>query len=525
MKLKFGSVILLVFLFVEVSYSQFSPRSYNMTQDKKMQKALSSGMTSNNSISDILVVNANTIWLGTDSGVSLSTDGGSTWTNFDGNPAFGNQSVSAIGYDKYDNTFWAATATSENSSGQIVPVGTGLKYTTDNGNSWISISQPMDSQSDTIVAYGNNKLRALPVTVPEQNLIYDIAFTPGTIWIATFAGGLRKSSDMGKTWQRVVLPPDYLDSIKPSDTLDFCMQPVAGSFCSEDNLNYRVFSVISTNDSTLYVGTADGINKSTDNGISWQKFTHQNESNPISGNFVVALGYNNSDSTVWGATWQAEDPTEFYGVSYSSDGGANWQTSLSGEKVHNFAFRNKGEVIAPSDDGAFRTGDNGANWITPNSITDPISKASILTTTFYAAAFQGSSVWVGSADGLARLDENGNGLWSGTWKVFYASQPVASASQTYAFPNPFNPRSDILRFKYSTNGKSVPVTIRIFNFSMHYIRTIIQNAQRNFSSDSTPIDTWDGKDQNGNIVPNGVYFYRVDAGSNSPVYGKILVVQ
>jgi len=526
MKLISGQIILIIFLAAAVSYSQFSPRTYVMRQDKKMQKTLAGENTSNNSISDILVTGNNTIWLGTDSGVSLSTDGGATWTNFDGNPAFGYQSVSAIGYDSLSRTFWAATATSENSNGQIVSVGTGLKYTTDNGKSWTSLPQPLDSQSDTVVAYGINQLRALPVTVPEQNLVYDIAFTPGKVWIATFAGGLRKSSDMGKTWQRVVLPPDYLNEVKPSDTLNFCMQPVSGNFCSEDNLNYRVFSVISTNDSTLYVGTADGINKSTDDGISWQKFTHSNENNAISGNFVVALGYNKSDSTVWGATWQADDPTEFYGVSFSSDGGANWQTSLSGEKVHNFAFRNKGEVIAPSDDGEFGTTDNGVNWITPNSITDATSKASIVTSTFYSAGFQGSSVWVGSSDGLARLDENGNGLWSGNWKVFYASQPVSSVSQTYAFPNPFNPRNDSpITFKYSTNGQSVPVTIRIFNFSMHFVRTIIQNAQRNFSSDSTPFDKWDGKDQNGNIVPNGVYFYRVDAGSNSPVYGKILIVQ
>ncbi len=134
-----------------------------------------------------------------------------------------------------------------------------------------------------------NEIRALPVTVAIQNLAYDIAFTPNTIWIATFAGGLRKSTDNGQTWKRVLLPPDNLNSISPTDTLDFCLSPVNGNFCGEGNLNHRVFSVISTNDSTLYVGTANGINKSTNGGISWTKFNAQNQPQPISGNFITAL--------------------------------------------------------------------------------------------------------------------------------------------------------------------------------------------------------------------------------------------
>ena len=528
MKLKILITILFSLLIIKESFSQFAPHSFIMTQDRKMGKIEANGTPSNNSISD-MIIEGDTVWLGTDNGVSVSTDRGTSWTNFGGTTTFGSESVSAIGYN--NGIFWAATAHTTTDNGQDLPTGSGLKYTSDGGKTWISIPQPVDKQSDSIVTYGINNLRALPVTVDVQNIIYDIAFTPGTIWIATFAGGLRKSTDMGQTWQRVVLPPDNLDSIKPADTLNFCLQPVSGTFCSGDNLNYRVFSVISTNDSTLYVGTADGINKSTDGGISWVKFTHTNENNPISGNFVTALGFNQYDSTVWGATWQADGSTEFYGVSFSSDGGLNWKTSLSGEKAHNFAFGDSGEVISCTDDGAFRTKDNGINWILPNSIIDASTNISLINNSVYSSAFQGNSVWVGTSDGLAKIDENSSGnMWSGTWKVFYASQPVSSKSQSYAFPNPFDPRTDILKIKYSTGGQSVPVTIRIFNFSMNLVRTVVENAQRGNPShlvdnSNGVIDYWDGKDDNGNIVPNGVYFYRVDAGSNAPVYGKILVVQ
>ena len=525
MKLKIFLSTIYAFVLVGTALAQYIPSDFNLVQSKSISKISSTKSIVNNSINDIIAV-GDTIWLATSQGLSLSTDNGVSWKNFSGDNTFGTESISAIGY--YNGVFWAATAHSITQNNQSIPVGSGLRYTSDYGKTWTSVPQPVDNSGDSSVVYGINTLRALPVTVTPQNIIYDIAFTPGTIWVASFAAGLRKSTDMGKTWQRVVLPPDFLDSVSPTDTLDFCISPVAGNFCNQANLNYEAFSVISTNDSTIYVGTADGINKSTDNGISWTKFNHTNQINAISGNFVVALGYNKYDNTVWGATWQANGTDEFYGVSSTSDGGQNWKTTLSGEKVHNFAFQNK-EIIALSDNGAFGSENNGITWILPNSIIDNNTNLSIATSIYYGAAFNGTTVWLGSDDGLAKLEQDGQGIWSGKWSIFLASKNLTAVSDTYAFPNPFNPKTDILKIKYSTNGKSVPVTIRILDFGMHFVRTVIQNAQRGLTghvidAQSDVIDYWDGKDDAGNIVPNGVYFYRVDAGSEKPVYGKILVL-
>src|SRR3989304_3150397 len=293
-------------------------KSYHLGIENKLHKVLDDNPASN-SISDIITL-GDTVWLGTSRGVSLSTNRGLSWTNFYQTPAFGTESISAIGFDKSSGTFWASTAHSIDKDGQSLPEGSGLRFTTDGGQTWTTISQPLDNQTDTIEVYGNNSIRALPVTVAVQNLIYDIAFTPNTIWIATFAGGLRKARidslrvNQNYKWQRVVLPPDYLNSIKPSDTLNFCLQPVAGKFCSEDNLNHRVFSVISANDSMLYVGTAGGINKSTDYGISWKKFTHTNQSFPIGGEFFLAVGYHDFSKHVLVATWKAQDQKELSGM-------------------------------------------------------------------------------------------------------------------------------------------------------------------------------------------------------------------
>jgi len=511
-------LFLLAFAFTE-SLPQVILKNHFLADELKSLNVSQDITPASNSISDIVIHN-NKIWLGTSRGVSLSADNGETWTNFFGTEAFGEESISAIGYDSVNNTFWAATAHSIKKDDQFLPEGSGLRYTTDDGVSWKSIPQPMDSNNDTIVVYGSNNLRALPVTVAVQNLVYDIAFTQNTIWIATFAGGLRKSTDMGQSWQRVVIPPDHLNSVKPSDTLNFCLQPVAGKFCSENNLNYRVFSVISFND-TLYVGTAGGINKSTDNGISWVKFNHANQLNPISGNFVVALGYQKYNNTVWASTWKAEGENEFYGVSSTTDGGANWNTFLEDERVHNFGFGGS-NIAAPSDNGMHRSIDGGAIWIKPTAIRDNFTDISLLTSVFYSAGFSGNDVWLGSAEGLAKITETG--MWLGTWKLFIASQPV---SETYAYPNPFNPRTDLLKIKYSTPSPS-KVTIRIFDFGMNYVKTVIQNAERNprhMIDLEGAVDYWDGTDDAGQMVPNGVYFYRIEKDSGDPFFGKILVLK
>jgi hypothetical protein len=518
----------------KLSFCQIHPSVYTLNKSKAVKDLSADANPNGNSIDDIIAM-GDTIWVGTDVGVSLSTNDGNSWTNFSSTKDFHGEGESAMGYDSVNKIFWTATAHSEETDAGEIQVGSGLHYTMDNGKTWANIPQPTDSSGDSSLVYGVNdgihhhKIRALPVTVDQQNVTYDIAFTPGTVWISSFAGGLRKSTDMGKTWQRVLLPSDDLNEIKPTDTLNYALQPVSGKFGPEGYLNLRVFSVIAANDSTLYVGTAGGVNKSTDGGVSWIKFNHQNQDNPISGNFIVALGYNKESNTVWAASWQANDPNEFYGVSHSTDGGANWEISLNGENAHNFGFKGT-DVICTTDNGAFRSSDNGATWILPNSINEISNNKiefSITTNTFYSAASSGNEVWLGSASGLAKLDEINSHMWQGQWTIYFTSAKLASNTNAYVYPNPFSPKVDqALNFKYSTGGKTQNVTIRIFDFGMNYVRTLIQNQPRNLSIDSRPDPArWDGRDDKGNIVANGVYFYRIDVGSETPRYGKIIVFQ
>lgn len=534
-------IIPFCFLILSSAYSQHLPKLFEIGTNSSFNKV--DGETpASNSINDILIV-GDTIWLATSRGLSRSTDKGVSWKNYYGSPSFGTESITAVGYHK--NIIWAATAHSIERDGQTLPEGSGLRFSTDNGENWYPVGQPLDADDDSIEVYGINNIRALPVTVAVQNITYDIAFTQNTIWLATFAGGVRRNNidsllaNQNHKWKRVVIPPDRLDSISPHDTLNFSLQPVAGKFGKESNLNHRAFSVIAINDTTVLIGTANGINKSitdvNDNsqgGISWVKYNHKNQDDPISGNFVVAMNYSKIQNIIWASTWKAEDQDEFYGISFSDNGGLSWKTALRDEKVHNFGVDNtSGVVIATSSSGAFLNVAGMDRWLLTGQIVDKKTKLTLRTTHFYSAGFLGNeSIWLGSTNGLV-INTSPSHFWRDDWTILFASQPLENKEDTYAFPNPFSPRSEQVKIKYGTGGKTVSATIRILNFNMNVVRTLVQNATRGnpyhsiSSTDSGVIDFWDGRDDAGNIVPNGVYFYRIDIDSGDPIFGKIMVLQ
>ena len=489
-----------------------------------------SPLLKSNTVSDILV-RGDTVWIGSGIGPSFTIDAGAHWFNLANTLTFDDKSVSAIAAQ--GDQVWVATAYTTTFDNVAHQTGHGLHYSLDHGTTWSFIPQPVDTGKVDTLVYGINKIPALAVTVPQENLTFDIAFANHFVWIADFGGMLRKSSDLGATWERVILPPDDLDEISPNDSLKFDLSNVLKIFSGDslhaadtlsENLNHRVFSVYAGDDSTIWVGTADGINKSTDGGTSWRKFNHQNQQHPISGNFVVAINEQRwgARRIVWAATVNAVDPDEQRGVSFSDDGGATWQTALLGEFAHNIAFQDSIVYIA-ADGGLYRSADNGVSWLRSGTIYDPLTLQRFATSVMYAVAAQGDTVWVGGPDGLAYTIDSPSEPFGSTWRVFRTYEEVGNAAKTYSYPLPFSPANEVVRIHYSTQGRTVPVTIRIFDFGMQPVKTLIRNATRSGSQEHDEI--WDGRSDSGRRVANGVYFYRVEVEGKDPIWGKILVLQ
>ncbi|MGD0038601.1 MAG: hypothetical protein ABSC53_15045 [Bacteroidota bacterium] len=518
---RFLAIFFIIFVFILNGFGQI-PKAYKFTT------GWTSSLPRTNAINDIQVRH-DSVWLGTENGLSLTVNNGTSWTNFSNTGTFDNKGISAIAIN--NNFIWVAIGYSTTLNGESVQTGGGLDYSTDCGSTWFFIPQPIDKGTVDTLLYGNNKILALDVTVPQQNITFDIALTKNTVWIASWAGMLRKSTDLGNTWARVILPPDNLDSIKPTDSLNYAfdLSPSAGLLGLSANNNHLLFSVYASDDSTLWAGTAGGINKSIDGGISWRKFSHKNQAHPISGNFVVALKEQrwNNQRIMWAATVNANDPDEIKGVSYTEDAGETWKTTLLGEWAHNIAVNDSGNVVyIATDNGLFRSSDFGESWIRNGTIYDPTNLQRFVSSECYGVGVKGDTIWFGGPEGTAYTIDSPSQQFGSAWHIFRTAEQVSDKKFTYAFPNPFAPSNEPVRLHYSLSIEPTgtqEVSIRIFDYAMLPVRTLIQNASRLNGKEYDEI--WDGKNDNHSMVVNGVYFYQVDIGNQTPIWGKIMVLR
>jgi len=470
-----------------------------------------------------LLVRGDTLWVAGGKGIDRTEDGGATWTHYGGLEPFDREDIAAL--EAHGSTFWASLAGSEESDQGSLPVGLGLVRSTDNGQTWTHFEQPRESEdmSTYEITYGSNTIAALAVTTDINNITYDIAVTGEAVFIASFAGGLRRSTDGGQTFEPVILPPDFLDRITPEDTLDFELSPVnRPDLGLRESLNHRVFSVHAMSDDTIWVGTAGGINLSTDGGVSWRKFSFNNQTQPISGNFVVAIGDNMIGGVrhVWAATVNALNPIEFRAVSYTTDMGESWQTALRGEFTHNFGFKDE-VVYAATNSGIYRSDDGGRSWIAFSRFVDAASRQISADERCFAAVSQGDRVWVANSDGLMYTEDSDESFFGTRWTILRAAQKLASVEEVYAYPNPFAPDDEVCRIHYRTGGGSV--SIKIYDFAMMPVRTLLRNASR--APDVEFDEVWDGLNDNGERVANGVYYIEVSEGDQDPRWTKVVVLQ
>lgn len=456
------------------------------------------------------------LWAGTGKGLASTLTGGRSWQSYRSLPQFANTGIFALTIK--GDTVWASTGFSKDVENVgSVQTGSGYTYSLDNGTTWNSLPQTLDAQSDSLVTYGRNIVNFLPVTVPEQNVTFDISLTDSIVWIASWSSGLRKSNNLGRTWQRTVLPDDDMTSISPDDSLgNYEINPVPVN-------NFKVFSVFAENPSVIWAGSAGGINKSTDGGISWQHFRTNNQVAHILSNWVIAIRGQQLGSTtrIWATNWPAEGAGERFGVSYTDDGGRIWTNTLFDIKAYDFAFRDS-IVYVSTEEGLYRSADGGRSWNRSGPIIDSRNGARITSPVVYAAGIIGDTVYAGTSDGLATTIDDGNSAFGQVWSVFRAYQPVGTGSATYAYPNPFSPRFEATRIHYSTGLTPANVNVELFDFGMNRVRTIVMNAPRTADEHD---EIWDGRNDAGAIVPNGVYFYRVNVGGNDPAWGKIMVIQ
>ena len=421
------------------------------------------------------------------------------------------------------------------------------------GISWIYLNQPMDVDADTLRPFGEGFFRSLPVTVPEANVTYDAFLYGDYLWTASWAGGLRRFHLDNRNWEVIPMPMDQQDSLSFcsgfDETDDLGRNILPGYYLNPrdpadgGNHNHKAFSVL-VNGDTLWAGTANGINRGIMinewqevtpgnfqlfNCIEWVHYTYQNAD--LSGNFVVGLAKQlwNGGTTIWAATMNADTPGEIRGLSYTRDGGLTWKTTLLGERIYNITAKDS-LVLASSQSGLWKSFD-GENWAlySPAIDTTFMAQSEILTDIVYTSVIDERkinvpSLWVGTSNGAALSTD----LQGSSWTIF---QTEYDSTEFYAYPNPFSPlnhnqmgNEGYVRFHTGTIINT-QVELDIFNFAME--KVFQDNFDLNLYDGALK---WNGRDMNGVLVDNGVYFIRMKYASSvnkSPQYfwDKLIVVK
>ncbi len=555
MRLLFNSIAFFLFSAFLVAQS-FAPINFNLNLDEN-DSTTSTGLKSN-IIAEIKLMGDSLTWFGTGQGLAM----------YDGNQLYSFLSTEDSLEDLESTNILPqggipaiavkgdTLVVSFSGDNGSIQVGGGLVISYDaqdtSGISWEYFSQPVDAATDTIKPFGEGYYRCLPVTVPEANVTYDSDINQNFLWIASWAGGLRRYDLDEGNWENIPLPMDSQDSLslcEGFEEVDPFGRPLLSGYylnprdpADGGNHNHKAFSVKAYGD-TVWVGTANGINKGLlidewvqlDNGnqqllncIEWEHYSFPNDG--LSGNFVVGIERQQwrGKTTIWAATMNADIPGETRGVSYTRDNGLTWNTTLLGERVYNI-FAEDSLVLVSSQSGLWKSYD-GENWAkySPAIDTAFMVQSQILTDIVYTSVLDDrkneASLWIGTANGAA----NSSDLQGSSWDIF---QTQYDSTEFYVYPNPFSPRNhnqlDGEGYVRFNTGKiaNTQIELDIFNFAMEKVF----EKKINLNSYNGALK-WNGRDLKGNLVHNGVYFVRLKYSPNantSPIdfWDKLIVVK
>lgn len=442
-------------------------------------------------------------------------------------------------------------------AGESVPTGGGLYISTMGLDTWTYIPAPLDEQGAVTrqsggqefpgyyeYPYGSDTLFALAVTVPQQSVPYDVDFHGNSIFLAGWASGLRRSLDFGQTWESILLPPFEIDTLRPDREYDFVYQPTPPRNTDTDNpnsnlawTNFLGFSVMVDDQGWVWAGTAGGLNISPNalsapsDSVIWYHSRAGTNADHLPGNWIITIEQQPETGAIWMTNWIGQNAfgEEQFGISVTFDRGQTFQRHLLGERIYDFGFQGN-MVYAVGDNGVFITCDNGQSWRQIRQIRS--GNTSIKPGAQYqSAAATNSAIWIGTTDGLASSYNGGT-----SWSITRVNFPLRRGNQfdegrdvpTYAYPNPFSPRQHgVVRFAFMGEG-GANATLTILDFGMNRVRQIsgvIALAESGFSSNSYRFEfEWDGLDDNGRKVANGVYFYVIEDRDRT-YKGKVVVAE
>ena len=373
-----------LFIFIAIftlgkSYAQINSSTFGMMEARMMGPGTMSGR-----VSAIQGVNSEPriIYVGTaGGGVWKTTNAGASFK-----PLFDKycQSIGAIAVDQ-KNPKIIFVGTGESNMRNSVSIGDGLYKSSDAGDNWTKIG--LDS---------TEHIASIVIDPKNSNTIYVAA--PGPLWSDSKHRGLYKSTDGGKTWDKIL----YIN--EKAGCAEVVVDPVNPDIVYASTWEFRRMPYAFNSG-----GNGSGMYKSTDGGKTWKELTNGLPAKPFgriaftaapsaSSNLVAIVESNNTGlyiSSDGGETWKSQsaivnvvarpfyfstiviDPKEpkrvyrpAYEFSYSDDGGYAFATSSNeGGWIHSDMHAlwinptNTNQMYVGTDGGMYMSLDRGATWM------------------------------------------------------------------------------------------------------------------------------------------------------------------
>lgn len=256
-----------------------------------------------------------TIYTGTaGGGVWKSTNAGASWKSVFDKYC---QSIGAIAIDqKHPSTVFVGTG--ESNMRNTVSIGNGLYRSTDAGDNWTKVG--LDS---------TEHIAKIVINPKNSDIIYVAA--PGPLWSDSKHRGLYKSSDGGKTWDKIL----YIN--EKAGCADVSVDPNNPDIVYATTWEFRRLPYAFNSG-----GKGSGIYKSTDAGRTWKELKNGLPAKPY-GRVALTLAPSAPQNML--AIVEAKE-TALY---ISSDGGENWKEQASTLNVVSRPFYFSTLVIDPKD--------------------------------------------------------------------------------------------------------------------------------------------------------------------------------
>jgi photosystem II stability/assembly factor-like uncharacterized protein len=353
---------ILSFLFVLLTGALSAQVSINASTFGMMEARQIGPATMSGRITDIQGVNndgGKTIYIGTaGGGVWKTTNAGASFK-----PVFDKytQSIGAIAVDQ-KNPKIIYVGTGESNMRNSVSIGDGIYKSTDAGDNWTKLGLDSTEHISKVLIDPSN-----------SNTIYVAA--PGPLWSNSTHRGLYKSTDAGKTWEKILYISDK------AGVADLEIDPANPNTLYATTWEFRRLPYAFNSG-----GNGSGIYKSTDGGKTWKELSNGLPKKPF-GRVAIALAPSAPQNLL------AIVESENTGLYISSDGGENWKEQSATENIRSrpfyfstlevdpkdpkivyrpaftFAYSNDGgySFAEASGEGGWVHSDHHALWINPNN--------------------------------------------------------------------------------------------------------------------------------------------------------------